>query len=123
MIVIYTSFHSDPVVRGSWNLFDPMIIRSIPIYLEYGVSATIAQLLSWCPYELTVAYGGRLGIIELAGSTVLNGIVCVLSAIPYGITLTVAGMIGFNLGANYPRKAWRYSISAVALGCILSLLI
>ena len=123
LIVIYTKWHADPVVQGSWKVFDPMIIKSIPEYLKYGVTACLAQILCWAPFELTVAYGGLLGITQLTCSTVLNSILFILTGIPYGFTLTAAGMIGFNLGANCPNKAWRYAISTVILGCSLALLI
>ena len=56
-------------------------------------------------------------------STIMNGILIVFSAIPYGTTLTVGAKVGINFGANSLNKARRYAFSEIIYVCVISLMI
>ena len=123
MLTLYCQFQSDTKIKASWNLWNPMIIKCIPKFLRYGVPSWVALLLYWLPYELTIIYGGWLGVNQSAASTILNSFIMFLSEVPYGIAMTASGIIGFNLGANLPNKARVYTISTFILASLSSLFI
>ena len=120
MLTLYCQFQSDTKIKVSWNFWNPMIIKCIPKFLRYGVPSWVALLLYWLPYELTIIYGGWLGVNQSAGSTILNSIIYISSEVPYGIAMTASGIIGFNLGANLPNKARVYTISTFMLASLSS---
>ena len=123
MLTLYCQFQSDTKIKASWNLLNPMILKCTPEFLRYGLPSWVALLLYWFPYELTVVYGGWLGLDQSAGSTILNSLIMFLSEVPYGIAMTASGIIGFNLGANLPNKARVCTISTFMLASLSSLFI
>ena len=122
LISWYVELQSDQNKTPSWK-FGISLIQYAPEFLKYGLTSCLALFLFWWPFELTVIYGGILGLEQSAGSTILNSFAIFIANINYGIALTASSIVGYNLGANLPNKARNSALSAYIFGSIVSLLI